>query len=322
MNMPIVDMPLSQLQQYEGRSPKPDDFDTYWDKALEEVRDVDPKVELVPADFEVPFAECFSLYFTGVNGARIHAKYARPKGQTQSHPAVLHFHGYSGSSGDWMDKMVYPAMGISIASLDVRGQGGLSEDTGGVLGNTHHGHIIRGLSNENPHKLFFRDVFLDTVQLASVVMNFPEVDPDRVGATGWSQGGALTIACAALEPRIKRAAPVYPFLSDYKRVWEMDLSIQAYEELRNYFRKFDPQHVREDEIFERLGYIDIQNLAPRIQSDMLIGVGLMDTVCPPSTQFAAINKMNVPVKLEIYPDFGHEGLPGLNDKIVQFMKGL
>lgn len=74
----------------------------------------------------------------------------------------------------------------------------------GVSGNTHHGHIIRGLDNEDPHRLLFRDIFLDTAQLASIVMNMPEVDADRVGATGWSQGGALTIACAALEPRIKK----------------------------------------------------------------------------------------------------------------------
>ena len=55
-------------------------------------------------------------------------------------------------------------------------------------------------------------------------MGLPEVDADRVAATGGSQGGALTLACAALEPRIKRAAPVFPFLCDYQRVWEMDLA--------------------------------------------------------------------------------------------------
>lgn len=320
--MPLLDMPLSELKKYQGINPKPHDFDAYWEKALEEMRSVDPQVELVPAEFQLPFAECFHLYFTGVSGARVHAKYVRPKGTAEPHPAVLHFHGYTGHSGDWMDKMVYPALGFSIASLDVRGQGGLSEDTGGVSGNTHHGHIIRGLDNEDPHRLLFRDVFLDTAQLASIVMNMPEVDADRVGATGWSQGGALTIACAALEPRIKKAAPVYPFLSDYRRTWEMDLCKHAYEELGKYFRMFDPQHQREDEIFTKLGYIDIQNLAPRIKADCLVGVGLMDTICPPSTQFAAINKIPGPVQLEIFPDFGHEGLPGLNDKIIQFMKDL
>lgn len=102
----------------------------------------------------------------------------------------------------------------------------------------------------------------------------------------------------------------------------MDLCKHAYEELGKYFRMFDPQHQREDEIFTKLGYIDIQNLAPRIKAECLVGVGLMDTICPPSTQFAAINKIPGPVQLEIFPDFGHEGLPGLNDKIIQFMKDL
>lgn len=320
--MPLVDMPLAQLRTYEGRNPRPADFDAYWNQALEEMKAVDPQAELVPAEFQVPFAECFHLYFNGVRGARIHAKYVRPKQSEGPHPAVLHFHGYTGSSGDWTDKLAYAALGFSIASLDVRGQAGLSEDSGGVLGNTHHGHIIRGLNDPDPHNLLFRHIFLDTALLASVVMGFPEVDEARVGATGWSQGGALTIACAALEPRIRKAAPVYPFLSDYRRVWEMDLCKDAYAELKTFFRHADPQHIREDEIFTKLGYIDIQHLASRVGADVLVGVGLADTVCPPSTQFAAINKMKTTVRTEIYPDFGHENLPGMHDKIIRFLSAL
>ncbi|MDF2724893.1 MAG: acetyl xylan esterase [Paenibacillus sp.] len=319
--MPLLDMPLAKLHQYEGRSPKPDDFDAYWDKALEEMCAIDSQVELVPAPIQVPYAEMYDLYFTGVKGARVHAKYLKPKGLQKPGPALLQFHGYSGHSGDWYDKLPYVALGYSIVAMDCRGQGGKSEDVGGVFGNTLRGHIIRGL-DDSPEQLLFRHIFLDTAQLASIVMNFPDVDPDRVGAFGGSQGGALTVACVALEPRIKKAASLYPFLSDYRRVWEMDLAKNAYEELSIYFRLFDPQHKREDEVFYRLGYIDIQNLAPRIKTEMLFGIGLMDAVCPPSTQFAAINKITAPKTLEIYPDFGHEGLPGMNDKIMQFFLGL
>ena len=153
-------------------------------------------------------------------------------------------------------------------------------------------------------------------------MEMPHVDENRVGATGGSQGGGLTIACAALEPRIKRAAPVYPFLSDYQRVWEIDEDVNAYQELRDWFRRFDPRHQRQDEIFTRLGYIDVQHLAPRIQGDVLMGVGLMDEICPPSTQFAAYNKITAPKSLLTYPDYAHEWFPGLNDHIFEFMLGL
>jgi cephalosporin-C deacetylase len=316
--MPLIDMPLEQLKQYEGRNPKPQDFDAYWSRALAEMNAVDAKVELISSEFSVPFADCFDLYFTGVRGARVHAKYVRPNNVQEPHPAVIQFHGYTGSAGDWSDKLVYASLGFSVIAMDCRGQGGTSEDTGGVRGTTHHGHIIRGL-DDTEDNLLFRHIFLDAAQLAGIVMDLPEVDADRVGVTGWSQGGALTLACAALEPRVKKLAPVYPFLSDYKRVWEMDLAKDAYQELRSFFRNHDPQHLREEEIFTKLGYIDNQYLASRIQGDVLMGVGLMDTICPPSTQFAAYNKITAHKSLEIYPDFGHEGLPGLHDKIVKFM---
>ena len=63
----------------------------------------------------------------------------------------------------------------------------------------------------------------------------------------------------------------------------MDLAKDAYQELKDYFRLFDPTHAREDEVFTTLGYIDVQHLAKRIKGEVLMAVGLMDTVCPPST---------------------------------------
>jgi cephalosporin-C deacetylase len=278
-------------------------------------------VELIPAEFQAPYAECFDLYFTGVNGARVHAKYLRPKHDKGPHPAVLMFHGYSGNAGDWADKLGYVAAGFTVAAMDARGQGGRSEDVGGVTGNTLNGHIIRGL-DDGPEKLLFRSIFLDTAQLARIVMAFPEVDAARVGATGGSQGGALTLACVSLEPCIKRAAPQFPFLCDYKRVWDLDLAKDAYQELRSYFRLFDPLHRREEEIFLRLGYIDLQHMAHRIGSDIMMFTGLMDTICPPSTQFAAYNKITSPKKMVIYPDYGHEGLPESSDMIFEYMVGM
>ena len=112
------------------------------------------------------------------------------------------------------DKLGYVAQGFTVAAMDCRGQGGSSEDPGGVSGNTLHGHIIRGLQdalNGRPEKLLFRQIFLDTAQLAGIVMDMPEVDAARVGVMGGSQGGALTVACAALEPRIEALRRCIPF---------------------------------------------------------------------------------------------------------------
>lgn len=319
--MPLLfDMPFEQLETYQGTNPKPADFESYWDAALAEMRAVVPNVELIPADFQTNFAECFHLYFTGVRGARIHAKLLRPRHAAAPHPAVLMFHGYTGNSGGWVDKLGYVAQGYTVAALDCRGQGGLSQDVGGHVGSTMRGHIVRGIDGP-PEDMMYRQIFLDTAQLAQIIMDMPDVDETQVAATGGSQGGGLTLACAALEPRVSRVAPIFPFLTDYQRVWKIDQAKDAYEELRTYFRMFDPLHQRENEIFTKLGYIDVQHLAPRIQGEVLMGVGLMDTICPPSTQFAAYNKISAPKSLRIYPDYGHENLPEMPEAIFQFICG-
>ncbi|MBJ7614391.1 MAG: alpha/beta fold hydrolase [Candidatus Dormibacteraeota bacterium] len=318
--MPVFELPLDELRNYLGSSPRPADFDEYWAAGISELASTPACVELRPAAFHVPFAECFDMYFSGVQGARIHSLYARPTSRPAAHPAVLKFHGYGANAGDWSDLLPYVAAGYSAAAMDCRGQGGPSDDVGGVRGPTLHGHIIRGLV-DGREKLLLRQIYLDTVQLVRVVMTFSEVDPDRIGVTGASQGGGLAIACAGLEPRVRLVAPIYPFLSDYRRVWHMDLARDAYLELSQFFRSFDPLHEREAETFHRLGYVDVQFLAERIQAPVLFTLAMMDTVCPPSTQFAAYNRIRSAKQLVVYPDFGHEELPGSADRILTFFMG-
>lgn len=133
--MPLLfDMPLEKLRAYEGTNPRPDDFDAYWDRALAEMRAVEARVELRRAGFRTAFAECFDLYFTGVGGARVHAKLLRPTGAPAPHAGLILLHGYAGNCGGWVDKLGYAAAGFTVAALDCRGQGGLSEDVGGVKG--------------------------------------------------------------------------------------------------------------------------------------------------------------------------------------------
>ena len=317
-HMPILDKPLSELKSYQGLNPCPADHNAYWQESLQELSSIDPQVTLeVNTDIKSRNAECFDLTFTGVGGARIYAKYLRPKGASNC-PALLMFHGYTANCGDWSEKLSYVNEGFCVAAMDCRGQGGRSEDVGGVQGTTLNGHIIRGLESDDPKQLLFRSIFLDTAQLARIIMAMPEVDASRVASTGGSQGGALSLACAALEPSIALCSSAFPFLCDYKRVWEMDLAAKAYEGLAYYLRRRDPLHKGVDRMFEKLGYIDIQHLAPRIKASVLMGTGLMDDICPPSTQFAAYNKISSEKNMVLYPDFGHEELPGFSDAVFNF----
>ena len=319
--MPIVDMPLEKLKVYNGINPRPSDFDEFWDSSLAELDAIDPMVDLKKVDFPSVIADCYELTFTSTKGARIYAKLAKPKKIEGKIPAVIQFHGLSGSSISWRSLISFVSQGYCVASMDSRGQGGYSADVGGVPGSTFSTPFVRGLDGA-PGDLYCRDLFLDTAMIARIIMGFDYVDETRVGVFGGSQGGGLSIACAALVPEIKLCAADYPYMSDYKRVWDMDLDKGAYEGLHYYFRHFDPRHEREDEIFTKLGYIDVQFLAPRIKAKVLMATGLLDTTCPPSTQFAMYNKLTCEKQSVIYPDYGHEALKGHEDIVFSFLSEL
>ena len=68
--------------------------------------------------------------------------------------------------------------------------------------------------------------------------------------------------------------------------------------------------------------MDIQFLAGRIKAEVLWSISLMDTICPPSSQFAAYNKIRSEKSMNIYPDYGHETLPEYNDRTFEFLPGL
>jgi len=318
--MPALDFPLEKLKSYTGSSPRPKDYDDYWDKALKELDNQPLDYALEDVNFSAPGVICKNLYFTGVGGARVACKFVRPEKITGKIPAIAMFHGYSGNSGGWLEKLPYAYAGYAVLAMDVRGQMGLSSDNHVVDGSTLRGHIIRGINS--PETLFFRNVFLDAAQTAKVLMSMDFIDETRIGTTGASQGGALAMVSAALEPRVKMNAPIYPFLSDYKRTWEMDLFKDAYEELSYYIRNKDPRHQKIDAMFETLGYIDVANIAPRIKGETYMFITLMDSICPPSTQFAAYNKITTKKSCEIYPNHGHEHLPDAAELIFEFFKGL
>ncbi len=317
--MPCFDLPLEALKEYRGSGDRPADFDAYWSRAIAEMEGLGTAYHLEPADIEPVGAECFELWFTGVGGARVHAKYLRPAGLPAPHPAVVIFHGYSGSSVGWSSLMRYACAGIAVLAMDCRGQAGKSQDVGVVEGSTIRGHIIRGATDPNPESLLMRAIYLDCAQLARIAMSMPEIDACRVAAQGISQGGGLALACAALTPALNRVVSVTPFLCDYRRAWTVGAPDGAYFELSYYFRFIDPRHTTERQFYERLGYIDNVNLAPRIRARTLMLTGLLDHTCPPSTQFAAFNGITAPKRVEVYPDYAHETCSDMEDVAMRFL---
>lgn len=311
---------ISELYQYKGISPCPDDIDAFWDLSVAQMEQIDPDTELIPSStFQTRDVECFDLYFTSMDNARIHAKYCRPRHIQKPCPVILQFHGHGYPSYNWTDYLLYAQAGFCIAVMDVRGQYGYSQDPISAKGVSLMQHATRGLLG-NPEDLYFRNVYLDAAKLARIVMSFPEVDAMRVGAFGASQGGALSIACASLVPEINRIAPTVPWLCDFKGIYHSQSVDSARTEMRDLFRWYDPMHQQYDAFFEKLGYIDIQNLVHRVRAKVYWCCCLEDADCLPHLQFSAYNKITAPKQIDIYPDFNHEIPHGRPDKIFLFME--
>lgn len=315
----IANISEKELLEYDGISCLPDDFDEYWKRALDEMNAVDPELDIKKADLNFKNVECFEIYFTGVRGGRIYCHYMRPVNAKKC-PIIFKAHGYSGHMPYWTDMLIAASQGFCTMYMDCRGQGGKSTDTTVAAGNTLRGHIIRGVDNDSPDDLYYRQVFLDMAQMVKIAEGFDEVDKERMYTMGGSQGGALALVCAALCPQIKKAAIYYPFLSDYKYAYKCvnGSGAGAFYEFSEYFRQADPRHEKADEVFRKLGYIDIQNLAPYVKAEVIMASGLLDNAVPVKTHFAMYNKLKTKKRHYIYPERGHEALDGMDDIVYQW----
>lgn len=315
--MPMLDMPIEKLGQYKGSSICPPNFETYWNEQKRCADELVVKYQLIKKSFNNPYADYYDLYFRGIDGALIYAKYICPS-HGKKVPTVIQFHDYKQSSKGWHYLTRYIGIGYAVLAMDCRGQGGKSEDKGGICGSTVCGHLIAGLEDELD-QLYYRKVYLDAYLLSKIAFQLPKTSPSEVTTYGVGQGGALAITTAVLNPSVSKCVAQAPFLADFKRVWEMDLDLEAYEGIRYYFRWFDPMHLKEDMVFTKLGYLDVVNFAPYLKSSLLVGTGLMDRICPPSTQYAIVNQAMCPKKHVVFAKFSHELINAFEDEYLKFL---
>lgn len=314
-----VTRPVKNLNTYPGLTPKPKDFESFWQERIREADAFPLRWRLTPArevpDFDT--CETWDLWFSGVDGSRLYAKYLRPR-TARPVPLVLQFHGYPGSSRSWAEQASFVGMGMAILAMDCPGQGGHGYDAGGFRGPTAAGHVVAGLDGP-PEKMYYVRLHQNVRLLCRIVRELPGIDQSRVAVNGGSQGGAIGLACAALNPElINRAAILYPFLGDMRLVWELGADTIAYEGLRYYDRWFDPDGRRRERWFRQLGYIDSKNFASMVCCPVLYGTGLADTVCPPKAQCAVYNALRCPRKRYVFPGRGHEEIQQFDDMLLDF----
>ncbi len=322
--MPFSADRLARLESCVGRNPIPADFDAFWGERVAEADDVPLDYELSASDQLDDFDTCtyHDLRFIGMGGARLYAKYCVPAAVSGPVPLVLQFHGYPGCTRSWAEQSSWPGLGYAVLSMDNPGQGGRSEDIGGFAGTTVAGHLVAGIDG-GPRNLYYVRLYQNQRILCRIAAELEGIDPTRVFVNGGSQGGGMGIACCALNQGLVRGASIlYPFLSDFKAVWELGADEIAYEGIRYYSRWFDPDGSRADEWFGTLGYVDSLSFAHLVRCPVLFGTGLADVVCPPETQFAVYNALPCPKRHLLYPDFGHEEIQAFDDSIPAFYQAV
>ncbi|HFI2446702.1 TPA: alpha/beta fold hydrolase [Streptococcus suis] len=315
----IDNMTLQDMLTYRGRQEVPADFDTFWQNEKNQLTGLADHVFL-EKECGLPHVACYELTFTGTNGSKVFAKCLFPK-SNQPVPVLFYFHGYQGQGPDWTELLKFVAAGFGVVAMDVRGQAGHSQDHGHFDGMTVKGQVIRGML-QGPDKLFYKDVYLDVYQLIEIIASLDFVDQKRLVSYGASQGGALALVAAALSPHISKTVAIYPFLSDFKRILELGNNSEAYDELFRYFKFSDPFHEREEEVLRNLSYIDVKNLAHLISCPVAMVTGLEDGVCPPSTQFAIYNRLEVEKEMKILPEYAHDAMHvKVNDYVYDYLIG-
>ena len=306
--MTLYDLPLDQLARHRCLAPEPAGLDAFWQRTLAEARSL-----AGPPRFEPYRAETYGalavddVTFSGFGGDPIRGWFLYPRDAAGPLACLVTFIGYGGGRSFPVDHALYAAAGHAVLVMDTRGQGGdwLPGATGdpgaGGSGAEHPGVMTRGISS--PETYYFRRLYTDAVRAVETAAEHPLVDAGRIAVTGFSQGGGLSLAAAALAPGLVRLCMAdMPYLCDIER--GAQIAPEApYTELTRYLALHPERH---DEIVATLRHVDCALLATRITARCIVSVGLMDPICPPSTVYAAYNAIGSPKELCVFPYGTHE----------------
>lgn len=305
--MPLFDMPLEQLQTYTPPRNEPDDFDSFWQKTLEETRQYDLNAIFEPADFGMATVDTYDVSFAGFGGQTIKGWFIVPKNTSAPLPTVIHFIGYGGGRGNPTEWLEYPSAGFAFMVMDTRGQGsrwrrGDTADIPNGANPFYPGFMTQGILD--PETYYYRRLYTDTVRAVEAMQSRDEVDNSRICVTGGSQGGGLAIAAAGLLPDdVAVCMPDVPFLQHFRRAVEITPDA-PYTEIAGYLAT---HRDKVETVFSTLAYFDGMHFAARMKSQAFYSVGIMDTICPASTVYASYNHVTTEKDIKIYHFNNHEG---------------
>lgn len=269
--------------EIEPSSTAPEDFDEFWAAKKRLLATVPVNARITPVRSLRPGVEVFDVQADSV-GAGVSGYLVRPKGaQVKSLPIVLSLHG-AGVSSSFVGSATYWArMGALAMDLNAHGlpngrpKDYYAEKAAGMLKD----YQVSGRASRET--VYFLEMYLRLVRALDVLTARPEWDGRTVVVVGTSQGGAQALAAAGLDSRVTFFAASAPAACDHTgaligRVTSWPYMISGDKNMAPRFT-------------EAARYFDGVNFAVRVKVPSYFTVAFCDTTCPPTTVYAAYNKI-------------------------------
>ncbi len=295
----------------------PPDFDSFWNSGKEALAKLPIDAKLTPLpEYSSSSVDCsqVNLQNVGSNGpsSRLFGILCEPKAEGK-YPALL---GVPGAG-------VRPYRGI----LDMAEKGMITFQIGihgvpvilepllyeSLRSGALDGYWTYGLDNRD--RYYYHRVYLGCVRANDFLISRPKWDGRNLVVTGGSQGGALSIVTAALDPRVKGLAAYYPALSD----------LSGYLHGRaggwpHLFRSAEDPTLRLKEKVETARYYDVVNFARRVRVPGLYTWGYNDETCPPTSMFSAYNVIPGQKKILLALETGHNSVPEQVERVNRWIE--
>ncbi|MCX7800500.1 MAG: acetylxylan esterase [Fimbriimonadales bacterium] len=162
------------------------------------------------------------------------------------------------------------------------------------------GYFAAGI--DAPETWIFRRMVQNAYVAARVLQALVEVDEDRIGAMGMSQGGGMAVWLGAICPIVKAVCADMPFLCQTHRIEKRDLLRYPIKELQDYA---DSVPLGYERVSYTLSYFDTVHVASLCRVPVQVSLGERDPASRPERVEALYDALPEPKRLVRYP-VGHE----------------
>ncbi|MGN0048511.1 MAG: acetylxylan esterase [Bacteroides sp.] len=274
----------------------PADFVAYWEKQLADARQtpVQPVLTLMP-DRCTATDNVYQVSFcTRAGAGRMYGVLSVPKAEGR-YPALLRLPGagvraYGGDTYTAPGRLITLEVGIHGVPID--GPQSLYDN---LMAGALAGYWTFG--SQDRDRLYYNRVVIGALRAVDVLCQLPQYNGQALAVAGSSQGGALSIITAALDSRVTCVAAVHPALCDH----EASLRRRACG-WPHYFYHVDKPDERQ---LATVRYYDTAHFAACLKVPGWFSWGYNDTVCPPTSMYAAYNTVTAPKQLSLYLETGH-----------------